>query len=510
MNTFTLYPVCDAVAAGLLHSLWLFPALTLLGWLAARGLRQARHRYVAYLTALGGCAVAFGVIVLTRFRAITASYDQANFLRDEVGASLAAELTTGFAKLGLRETLDWTRYVVVLYVLGVLLMLARYGYRYWGTVRVRRASLLAPPQLRPVFARLSSQLLPGRRVDWRISGRVGSVLVTGILRPVVLFPVGLVNQLTTEEVAAILRHELIHLRRHDPFWNALQELIRAVFFYHPAVHWLCRALNREREFACDDAVLRHTEPKTYARALLRAANYSLNPTMPLTMSATASPHFTQRIQRLFTPERPEFTLSRLTLLPVLPVLLLTVVALFQPYQLSAQSAPAEELVISGVVRGADTGQPLIGTAILYRDGETGTVTDIDGRFVLKVPNQTSTLSFSYVGYESVVLGFTAADPDKGYEANVTLERDGDGQVDMMVLDRQAVVNAARPTKRSTTGLTFDGNILYLIDGIKHDKTLGGIKTDRIKEIRVIKDKGEIAKLGHGTNYSGAILITTKQ
>ncbi len=58
---------------------------------------------------------------------------------------------------------------------------------------------------------------------------------------------------------------------------------------------------------------------------------------------------------------------------------------------------AQEVTVSGVVKDAQTGETLIGANIVY--GPTsGTVTDYDGKFTLKLPPGTYTLNFSYVGY----------------------------------------------------------------------------------------------------------------
>ena len=58
-----------------------------------------------------------------------------------------------------------------------------------------------------------------------------------------------------------------------PDWtNLLQKLVRAVFFFHPAVWWIENRLSLEREMACDDMVLAQTaSASTTARAPRGAA-----------------------------------------------------------------------------------------------------------------------------------------------------------------------------------------------------------------------------------------------
>jgi hypothetical protein len=70
----------------------------------------------------------------------------------------------------------------------------------------------------------------------------------------------------------VLLHEIAHLRRWDDWTNLVQQIIKAVFFFHPAVWWVDGRLALEREMACDDAVLAETSnPNAYARSLLHLA-----------------------------------------------------------------------------------------------------------------------------------------------------------------------------------------------------------------------------------------------
>jgi uncharacterized protein (TIGR03435 family) len=58
--------------------------------------------------------------------------------------------------------------------------------------------------------------------------------------------------LSEPQIAAILAHELAHIRRHDYLLNLLQTVIETVLFYHPAVWWVGRQMRLEREHCCDD------------------------------------------------------------------------------------------------------------------------------------------------------------------------------------------------------------------------------------------------------------------
>lgn len=97
----------------------------------------------------------------------------------------------------------------------------------------------------------------------------------GLLKPAVVIPRWVMQELSPAELNQILVHELAHLRRWDDWTNLAQQLVRAVFFFHPAVWWIERRIALEREMACDDAVLEEAaSPRAYAECLARLAEKS--------------------------------------------------------------------------------------------------------------------------------------------------------------------------------------------------------------------------------------------
>jgi len=65
--------------------------------------------------------------------------------------------------------------------------------------------------------------------------------------------------------------------------------------------------------------------------------------------------------------------------------------------LCTTTAFAQQRTVQGTVIDS-SGEPLIGVNVQIKGTTTGTVTDIDGKFSVQVPNNTSVLVFSYIGY----------------------------------------------------------------------------------------------------------------
>ena len=125
-----------------------------------------------------------------------------------------------------------------------------------------------PRQWQQAFDRLRARLRVSRPVRLLVSGLVQAPAVVGLLRPVVLVPVGALAGLPAEHMEALLLHELAHIRRYDYLVNALQSMVEALLFYHPAVWWVSGHMRSERELCCDDAAVAITgDAQSFARAL---------------------------------------------------------------------------------------------------------------------------------------------------------------------------------------------------------------------------------------------------
>jgi len=154
------------------------------------------------------------------------------------------------------------------------------------------------------------------------SAYISEPLTLGFWKPVVLFPVGMLLQLSPTQVEALLLHELAHIRRHDYFVNLFQLALEVCFFYHPLFWLLSREARSRREFCCDELVLRHTsDPILYAKTLTDLQLSILQPSTSFVMNATGKSRFTQRILNIvgITPKRstrPNFFIALLLPLAV--------------------------------------------------------------------------------------------------------------------------------------------------------------------------------------------------
>jgi TonB family protein len=96
----------------------------------------------------------------------------------------------------------------------------------------------------------------------------GQPVTFGFVRPVVLLPERLRSQ--SEDIQrVVLCHELFHVRRRDWLWVVAEEIVKAVFWFHPAVLWLISRVRQAREEVVDElTVLATSQRRAYLEALL--------------------------------------------------------------------------------------------------------------------------------------------------------------------------------------------------------------------------------------------------
>lgn len=215
-------------------------------------------------------------------------------------------------------------YLVIFWLFGVTLLSLKLCLDLIYVSRVRRRSTPVGGGLMQHLESLKRRIGISRAVSLLQTKLCDSPSVIGIFRPVVLLPVSVMTGLSEEQLTAILLHELAHIRRHDYLINLLQSIIETLLFYHPAVWWVSGQIRAEREYACDDMVVRlGSHPVSYARALAELESLRHTPKLAIAASHT---NLTERVKRLLGAPQltPMRGLAGVMILTTLAIMLLLV------------------------------------------------------------------------------------------------------------------------------------------------------------------------------------------
>ncbi len=147
---------------------------------------------------------------------------------------------------------------------------------------------------------------PDRDVRICVTAGIEVPVAVGLFDAMVLLPRQLLNEFDAQEIDQISLHELAHLLRHDDWTNGLQRVITSLLFFNPAVWFIARQMDVEREVACNDYVLELTGAvRTYAFCLTKMAEITSWPHQPLAAPGvfTTRKNISIRIERLLRSGR---------------------------------------------------------------------------------------------------------------------------------------------------------------------------------------------------------------
>ena len=100
-----------------------------------------------------------------------------------------------------------------------------------------------------------SHLKLKRKISVAVTDKVKIPMAAGFKNPMILLPKNILHELSDQDLEIIVLHELTHLKRWDDFGNLLQKIVEAVAFFNPAIRWVGKQLDFEREVACDAFVI---------------------------------------------------------------------------------------------------------------------------------------------------------------------------------------------------------------------------------------------------------------
>lgn len=218
----------------------------------------------------------------------------------------------------------------------------------------------------------------------------------------------------------------------------------------------------------------------------------------------------------------------------------------KPNRPDARNSQPQPVELTGVVLD-EKGEPVIGANVFVKGTTTGVITDVDGRFILKIPSAHSTLVISFIGYQTVEIK-----PRKRTHLSVELKEDAEllGEVVIVgygVQEKESVVGAITQVGNKSLvqsgvsdvtaaiagklsgvltmqqtgqpGSTANEIIirgvsswngskpLVMVDGVERD--FSDLDPNEINTISVLKDASATAVFG-AKGANGVILVTTKR
>jgi beta-lactamase regulating signal transducer with metallopeptidase domain/thiol-disulfide isomerase/thioredoxin len=207
------------------------------------------------------------------------------------------------------RAIQWTRLVGTLlcsiWLAGILISVAR---SLIGLIQLRRwmqtVTTAGSPLLLAAAGQAAQNLGRRQRIPICTSSLLPAPISCGLFRPRIVVPAGLESSLSTDQLVAVIQHEMAHIARADLWVGLLQQAASIIHWWNPLVRLASRELADLREQICDDiAIAELTEPSAYAATVLELAERcSLCTPAPATLGIGSSPasQLESRIRRILS------------------------------------------------------------------------------------------------------------------------------------------------------------------------------------------------------------------
>lgn len=220
---------------------------------------------------------------------------------------------------------SYSNVIMVLYIAGLLLFSVRLLLQYLQSRRMKTEAIQHPDA---AWLRLlnstKKKLGVEEHIDLAFTTRKIAPCIIGHARAMILIPVSIANNLTTEQAEAILLHELAHYKQYDYYINLFTQCINCILFFNPFTWLITKQANNYRELACDATATGNGRNIELAEALAIIARIQVQENS-LSLSLQKKGTLLKRVQVLLNiqPERS----SNNRILPFALVTLITATAL---------------------------------------------------------------------------------------------------------------------------------------------------------------------------------------
>lgn len=139
---------------------------------------------------------------------------------------------------------------------------------------------IAEKRILQIYKRVAEELGIIERPQLKLCSQIASPMLIGLLRPSI-YLTEVTAKWDDSSLYYVLRHELMHFKRHDLWYKWSSDLILCIHWFNPLVYIMNRNINSQCETSCDEAVARNLSPeekKDYGNVLLNAVSENLKNT----------------------------------------------------------------------------------------------------------------------------------------------------------------------------------------------------------------------------------------
>ncbi len=169
------------------------------------------------------------------------------------------------------KTIPYTTIFMVVWIAGIAVSTIIYAVshvRFLDRVKLWNRTV-TEPWANEIFKNVKLKMGITDDVQLYRNRSVHSPILVGFFKPMILIPT---RNLTENDLYMVLRHELLHYKRHDLWYILLLVVAGCLHWFNPFVWFMVKRADRDLEIACDEAVVKGTSMefrRDYCDTILR-------------------------------------------------------------------------------------------------------------------------------------------------------------------------------------------------------------------------------------------------
>ncbi len=168
------------------------------------------------------------------------------------------------------ETIPLWWVLTAIWILGVVSVVLYHALKHSHFMKLvyRWSEPITDSKSLGILSSLQSELEIKTHIGLSVCQSIPSPMLVGFFRPTILLPP---VKIADDELSLILKHELIHFRRHDLWYKAVILTATVLHWFNPVVYLMAKAITLQCEISCDAQALQGADfqkRKQYGEAII--------------------------------------------------------------------------------------------------------------------------------------------------------------------------------------------------------------------------------------------------
>lgn len=167
--------------------------------------------------------------------------------------------------------------LIIIWIGGILILISFAVISYYKLFKIRNDMICRYSRESVNILENCLRLLNIRRnIEILVVSNISSPALYGVIKPRILIPQNIFNNVSDDELRYIILHELCHYKRKDVLLTLIIYLLKVVYWFNPIIFFALNTMQEDLEIACDNMVVSKLNKKErlyYGYTIINVLSY---------------------------------------------------------------------------------------------------------------------------------------------------------------------------------------------------------------------------------------------